>query len=273
MNGNIAALAGAMTLSASGGGTATIAITGTSTQTFTDQLGTYWQLPQLLINTPNKTALLGYGNFLLGSTTIQTGELWIPSSTVSTSTSLNLNGNITIASAGALRIFQPSSTIANAAASNVTITNNGFVEIDAPWGGCNQSSSVALSGGASNKIIWAGSGKNLIRYVTASYQSSAVPITTINSLDGSPGNTNTNFVFPALPSPVQLIQQTNVDCIYICHSESASTQWGVRPGDTVIVSLANDGLTSPVITDNASNTYKLITSSTVVTTQTVSRSR
>ena len=266
VNGNIQApLVGATALYHNGGGTGTIVVMGTSTQTFTDTLGIYWQMPQLVINKPfinvyggrgGYAALLGYGNFFLGSTTIQQGEFWIPSSTVTTSNSLNLAANVTIASTGALRIFQPSSTMANATSGNLTITNNGFVEIDAPWGGCNQSSSVTLSGGTSNKIVWAGSGQNIIRYVTASYQTaSGAAITAINSVDG--GN-NTNWTFTQNTPPPKLIQSagnniTGGDVPW-------STNWGVRPGDTVLYAIESQDAPVSSVSDSAGDTYTFVTS-------------
>jgi len=271
VNGNIQALAPSGTIGAGGGGTATIAVVGTSTQTFTDTLGTHWQMPQLLINTPNRTALLGFGSILLGSTTIQQGEFWIPASSTNPTPAIDLGGNLTISSLGALRIFQPSSTLANAATSNVTITNNGLVEIDAPNSGCNQSPSVYLTGGASNKVVWAGSGKNIIRYVYVSYQSSASMITTINSLDGSPGGTNTNWAFPVLQPPAMLVQSTTA---YVGGNSDVpfniTMPWGVRPGDTMVVPISfvtvgnfAQGPSFPP-TDNAGNKYQLLATSTQI---------
>lgn len=264
VNGNIVAAAPSGEAAFNGGGSGTIAVTGTSTQTFTDNLGTYWQLPQLLVNAPNKTALLGYGSFLLGSTTIQQGEFWIPSSTLNATATLSLAGNVAITSAGALRVFQPSSTITNASTSNVTVTNNGFVHVDAPFSGCGQSSTVVLAGGASNKqIIWAGSGKNIFRYVKASYQTaSGTAITAVNSTNG--GN-NTNWNFTSNQPPPQLVQmqsataQENLGGV-----KTATMPWGVRPGDTLVVAVTNDEGGSAAPTDNVGNTYTLVTSTVVI---------
>ncbi len=257
-----------------GGGTATIAVVGTSTQSFTDGLGYYWPLPNFIINKPEQafatyynasenvteqgaSALLGYGNFYLASTTIQQGEFWIPSSTIATSTSLNFGnlGNMTIGSAGALRIFQPSTTV-QAANGAYMITDNGLFQVDAEPLGCSQSTTVNLFGNSWN-LGFSGTGQYLMRYVTAASTTFYHPQTLVNSVDG--GN-NTGATFTQQQPPPQLIQKTDLFVPHPAGTVTAVTPWGVRPGDTLVVGILGDNGAVAAPADNAGNTYTLVTS-------------
>jgi hypothetical protein len=238
-------------------------LNGSGSQIITDNgYGTTSQpfyLPSTTINNSTGLILVSSTFLSMQNLTVATGELRIASNTAAQT--FIVSSTAVISSGGILSDYpQASSTITIGSST----TNNGLVFFDGSGGSCLASPAanyvILRSTVSGTQSTWSGSGYFVFRYANVKDQTSSVPISVWDGT--SAGNNGANWSFTTAAEP-ELVQTSTAS------GGSGTTNLGLpafgfkpRVGDLLVVAVSarNQTITAP--TDNASNTYTLISSST-----------
>ncbi len=245
--------------------TASLVLMGTSTQVIGVDIGAGINniiLPNLTVNKPYGIAYVALNPIVVGNVTVVSGELQL--STGTAPTSFQVNGTLTVASGATLSNYP--TTASSTLLLGSSLTNNGVMFFDGPGVGCGTplpDLAVIKSTVNGTTSTWSGSGTFLMRYVDVRDQDATAVAGGITDENGYNRSNNFNWTFPTGPR-AQLIQP--VVTSYTAGTSLTLPPFTLKPraGDLVVVavSASNQSLTTSTVTDNASNTYMLVTSST-----------
>jgi hypothetical protein len=249
-----------------GGGTVQFVMDGTSTQIFNynNYVSNYpgWWLPNLTINKTSGVVGVGGSDWpvITGSLTIQQGELQLSAGSSSNTQRFTVTGPLTVDSGGLLSNYP---TVSSTLYFGSSLINNGTVFMDGSGNQCGTSIpnyAFLNSTTTGSQIPWSGTGKFVMRYANVQDQGGTAPITVLNGTNSGDTGGNWSFVTGAVP---QLVQST------ASSGPSGTSQLTLsfpnpwpRQGDLILVAVSarNQSIAPP--TDNASNTYYLVASST-----------
>jgi hypothetical protein len=245
-------------------GTASIVVNGTGTQILGSDLLSQGgdvdvlNLPNLTVS---KTAGVAYGansitiaDFL----NVNSGELSF--ATGSVIQTIEIDGTVTVYPGAVLSDYaNVSSTILLGA----NLINNGLVFFDGNGLSCTPvlPNYVMLQSTDGTRRTWSGTGREIMRFVQVGDQGGAKAISVLNGTDL--GNNSGSWTFVTGPVP-QLIQSST-------NSGGAGTTqlvlpaFGFKPrsGDLILVAVSSRNQSISAPTDNASNSYQLVATSTV----------
>ena len=248
-----------------GGGTVSFIMDGTSTQifgfgSFIGIGGIYENLPNLTVNKTSGVVEIYGDNWLrvTESVTVQQGELRL-SDPSGNAQRFTVNGPLTVDSGGLLSNYP---TVSSTLYLGTSLTNNGTVFIDGSGNQCGTSipDYAILNSTSSAQIPWTGTGTVIMRYANVASQGGSEPISVLNGVNSGGNNSNWSFVTGAVP---QLVQET------ASSGPSGTSQLTLsfpnpwpRQGDLILVAVSSRNQSIAPPTDNASNTYYLLASST-----------
>lgn len=237
-------------------GTVSLVLNGTSTQVIgdTSQCGgcNMVSVANLTVNKSSGIASIPVPLTISGPLNVTSGELQI--ATTSAQNTIIASGTVTIASGGRFTAFPVSTTTIQFGS---TVSNSGLILLDGSGAGCSSLPQNILlrSTQSGTQRGWSGTGATLIRY--ADVQDQGGSVTAYNSYNRS--NNAWSFTNGGRPQVVQQITNSGLSAPTIATTTFAISP---EPGDLVMVAVSarNQGIAAP--TDNASNTYYLIASST-----------
>jgi hypothetical protein len=254
-------------------GTVALFLDGTSTQTVggndlcpfyscSGNAGDNLIVPSLTIAKTSGIAYMTNAVEVTATTTVSEGELDLATGTVANT--VQFDGNF---------IVNSGTTVADSAQTTSTlifgsgVANNGMIFLAGDGIACTVPPPdyvVIQSTSPGTQRTWSGSGNFVMRYVSLEDQSTTVPITVYNG-------TNAGNVTPLSGSGWNFVTNGRAELLQSASSTSnaASTlalpSFGFAPhaGDLVVVSVSAQGQGISAPTDNAGNTYNLVSSSTV----------
>ena len=243
-------------------GTAAFFLTGTGTQVVGDNTVNGQStliLPNLTVAKPSGIAYATNSSVDMGNLTVSQGELQLATGTATAS--FQVNGSVTVASGTILSDYpqQASSTLILGS----SVVNNGLMFFDGPGVGCGSSLPnyvIIQSTHNGTQRSWSGSGTFWMRYVDVRDQSAAAISGGINDWNGTNRSNNSNWNFPTGPR-AQLIQSVTSNTAATSLTLPAFTL-KPRTGDLMVVAVSAENQSILTPTDNASNTYVLVASST-----------
>lgn len=223
------------------------------------------ELPNLNIAKAAGVAYLtSVGNpnsFLIqGSTTISSGELSL--STSSNPISAFFYGPLTVNSGAVLSDYPPlaaSSTIQLGS----SVTNNGLIFFDGSSLACAiplPDNVILESTTTGSQIPWSGSGNFIIRYTSVADQGGTATIPVWGGAK-SGSDVGSNWTFPSEPEPELIQTSTASGGTGTTNLSLPAFSFKPRAGDLIIVAVSARNQTISAPTDNASNTYTLVASS------------
>jgi hypothetical protein len=245
-------------------GTFRLVLNGSGAQFINDQGGSSaanpFYLPSVIIDKVSGVAY-AEGNTIIitGNVFVKRGEFQLATSTATTT--VQVLGAVTVASGSVLSDYP---AVTSTIDLGTSVTNNGLVFFDGSGESCTSIMPdyvVINSTTTGSQVPWAGTGNFIMRYADIADQGGTSTISVVNgTTTGS--DVGANWIFTNGPEP-QLIQSSTAG------GGSGTTQltlpaFGFKPraGDLIIVAVSakNQAIVAP--TDNASNTYVLVASST-----------
>ncbi len=242
-------------------GTASIVLNGTGTQILDNNIGAggVLYLPDLTVSKLSGVAYVANSPSITGNVVVNQSELSM--ATGSTPQTVEIYGKTTVASGAILSDYaKASSTIVLGA----RVTNNGLVFFDGSEFSCSSSTPngvILNSTTTGQRVPWVGSGNFVMRYINVEDQGGTSPILVWDGTNS--GNVAGNWTFSS-GNPVPELIQTSTASGGSGTSQLTLPAFGFQPrvGDLILVAVSarNQSITAP--TDNASNTYTLVASST-----------
>jgi hypothetical protein len=240
-------------------GTSTQVIGASSTHVIEGHLGYgngWLPLPDTKINKASGVVVVSASTPIFKKTlTVAAGELQLATGT--TAQTVEIDGALTINSGAILSDYaQVSSTITLGS----SVTNNGTVWFDGAGSACGVSlpNYVILRSTASVQRSWSGTGGFIMRYVDVQYQTSGVPITVMNGTNSLHNGGGWSFTTGPRAQLIQSASSTGTTSFTL----PAFAPIKPRAADLVVVAVSARNQSIAMPTDNAGNTYTLVSSST-----------
>ena len=246
-------------------GTASIVLDGTGAQLVGDDTVAGGGSLSNSVILPNLTVLKNSGiayaegpSHITGSVTVAQGEFQLATSSLATT--VEVDGPLTVSSGARLSDYPVASSTLSLGSS---VTNNGMIFFDGSAGGCTATlpNEVIINSTTTGKQVpWYGSGQFIIRYANVEDQGGTASVSVLNGTNSGDDGANWNF----MTGPrIQLIQSsTAVGGAGTAQLTLPAFGFAPRAGDLILVAVSsnNQSITAP--TDNASNTYVLVASTT-----------
>ena len=253
--------------------TLNIILNGSGDQVISDQGYSTAALPFYLPGlTINKTSGVVYdqSKYLdVASTTVQSGEFNLMSSSTASAQTFIASGTLFIDSSGVLSDY---ASVSSTIETGGIVNSNGEIFFDGSGGYCTASSSlnyITLRSVATGTQQWwqSGTGLFLMRYVSVRDQGGSQPIVDLNGTNVTGNNSEWTFPTGAVPELVQSTTYANGSG-YLGGTNNLTFLHKPRAGDMILVAIT--GINAPILqpTDNMSNTYMLAASSTIGPTST-----
>jgi hypothetical protein len=215
-------------------------------------------LPDLAVIKNLSTAYIEGPVRITGSASVSNGELQLATST--SGTIIEIDGPLSVSSGARLSDYAIATSTIYLGSS---VVNNGMVFFDGSGGGCTATlpNYVMINSTTTGvQVPWSGSGSFIMRYVGVEDQGGSTPITVLNGTNN--GDNSGSWTFATGPEP-QLLQ--SISASSTSASSLALPVFGFYPrsGDLLVVAVSarNQSITAP--TDNASDTYILVASTTI----------
>jgi hypothetical protein len=242
-----------------------LVLNGTGTQLVSDQGysnpgSEAFLLQGLTVNKPSGVAAISSADLLIpGNLSVLQGELQL--STGVSPEIFQVDGTTTISS-GAVLSDYPITT--STLVFGGSVTNNGTVFFDGSGGSCVVSSTayvVLNSTTTGQPISWSGSGNFIMRYTNVADQTGTAVVPVWNGVASGTDVGSNWHISSGNPEP-ELVQTSTA--VGGSGTTQTSTTFGFKPraGDLVVVAVSARNQTIATPTDDASNTYTLVASST-----------